>query len=1260
MALGKSFRIYHKVNPQNPLAYSVILEQRNKNETVLFESDAVAVLSAQETESVKRQYSTLLDANGCLGVLQVTAGETPVLYLILITGCLSVGKLGTSEIYKITDTTFVSLRNNAQDLERIQEVKKVLNCGTFYFSWSSTQEPLDLTLCAQRGIHTHETDNRFFWNRMLHIHFLRFGIDCSQWLVKTMCGGIEMRTIYVGHHQARACVISRLSCERAGTRFNVRGTNDDGHVANFVETEQVIYLGDKIASYIQTRGSIPLFWEQPGVQVGSHKVKMSRGSESSAPSFDRHFMTLKLRYGDQVIINLLGCKEGEAMLSKMFQSHHKASRYNDIPYIYFDYHAMCKGGKQDNLIILKKKISSQLESFGLFYSEGDNIIVQQTGNFRTNCLDCLDRTNCVQTFIGLYVLAKQINYLGLSDKPQIVSRFEEVFRQMWIQNGDQVSKIYAGTGALEGKSKLKDGSRSVVRTIQNNLLDGSKQEAIDVLLLGSALSSELADRARALLPTYMLHVPTSILRAMCNRHLEYTVPMTIRVAVATWNVNGGKHFNSVVFKHQSMSEWLLDNRKLSKARALVNFSFEEDNTPVDIYAIGFEEIVDLSASNIVAASTANQKEWMGELQKTISRDQKYILITSTQLVGVCLFLFVRPHLAPYIKDVAVDMVKTGLGGATGNKGGVAIRMLLHSTSMCFVCAHFAAGQSQYNERNADYNEVTRKILFPMGRTLSSHDYVFWCGDFNYRIDMGNDEVKELIRQQNWDALLQKDQLKIQQSEGKAFKNFIEKPINFPPTYKYDLFSDDYDTSEKNRIPAWTDRVLFRRRRLLIESEDPSWSPGKIVHYGRAELKTSDHRPVIAEIDIQVLQIDEKKRDEVFQSVIECQGPPDGTVIVTVQNIEKDVDIYSVFDEEFIKEMCQHFINVGEVILVRFGENSLWVTFREGISALAALQYSGTEIQGYSITINLKTPDWKQAVQQELQLSQDNTVPLCDGFQVDVLNPSNYGTPEIEYDLSAYCIVEDDGIASQASSARTSPVSMLEGIDDDEVIPGRSTPTRPPPPRPPPPGRPSAPPPPRPKSPQRNVEHKSEMVVEKSLPPVHRPPPPRPAPVTTPCATSKKSENLVANHKTTHLEKEMEETTSLANSSTEQVIPSVPIVNNPFEGTGAWNHPPDTPPPPPPPPRIDSFDNNFVQGATNDQQQQQPPLSPWESLPPAPPPPTEEDEIPPPMSQPPPPPIPSRPKVPSDIPLNPPPPVPARTKISPVPPPLTPRQSLQPN
>lgn len=76
-------------------------------------------------------------------------------------------------------------------------------------------------------------------NQSLHLHLKHYGVNCDDWLLRLMCGGVEVRTIYAGHKQAKACIFSRLSSERAGTRFNVRGTNDDGQVANFVETEQV-------------------------------------------------------------------------------------------------------------------------------------------------------------------------------------------------------------------------------------------------------------------------------------------------------------------------------------------------------------------------------------------------------------------------------------------------------------------------------------------------------------------------------------------------------------------------------------------------------------------------------------------------------------------------------------------------------------------------------------------------------------------------------------------------------------------------------------------------------------------------------------------------------------------------------------------------------------------------------------------------------------------------------------------------------------
>ena len=101
----------------------------------------------------------------------------------------------------------------------------------------------------------------------------------------------------------------------------------------------------------------------------------------------------------------------------------------------------------------------------------------------------------------------------------------------------------------------------------------------------------------------------------------------------------------------------------------------------------------------------------------------------------------------------------------------------------------------------------------------------------------------------YDDLLTADQLMLEKGSGSVFHGFREGKVNFAPTYKYDLFSDDYDTSEKCRVPAWTDRVLFKRRKPG-GPVPPDWSDGTIVSYDRADLKQSDHRPVLAVFDVQ--------------------------------------------------------------------------------------------------------------------------------------------------------------------------------------------------------------------------------------------------------------------------------------------------------------------------------------------------------------------------------------------------------------------------
>ncbi|KAF6772083.1 hypothetical protein AHF37_09141 [Paragonimus kellicotti] len=124
-----------------------------------------------------------------------------------------------------------------------------------------------------------------------------------------------------------------------------------------------------------------------------------------------------------------------------------------------------------------------------------------------------------------------------------------------------------------------------------------------------------------------------------HRYNEFALPHTLRVFVGTWNVNGGKHFHSVAHKHESVTDWLLDLVNTVKPDAkwgYKNPSYDDAQLrrPLDVFAIGFEEIVDLTTSNIVAGSkpTANQRDWGQFLQRHLNRDvhqrDAYTLISS--------------------------------------------------------------------------------------------------------------------------------------------------------------------------------------------------------------------------------------------------------------------------------------------------------------------------------------------------------------------------------------------------------------------------------------------------------------------------------------------------------------------------------------------------------------------------------------------------------------------------------------------------------
>ena len=213
----------------------------------------------------------------------------------------------------------------------------------------------------------------------------------------------------------------------------------------------------------------------------------------------------------------------------------------------------------------------------------------------------------------------------------------------------------------------------------------------------------------------MANAPVPLQTEVASRSAAFTAPVPLRVAVGTYNINSGKYFRTPNYEGLTVADWL-DCYKEQKTPALLDLDFapsdaKKEEKRIDVYALGFEEIVDLDAKNIVLASSENARAWAEDLSKILDRggEDRFTLLAYQQLVGVCLFLFVRPEHAARIAEVSVDTVKTGLGGAAGNKGSVAIRFNYLSTSLAFVCSHFAAHQNNISDRNADFEEAAKKL-----------------------------------------------------------------------------------------------------------------------------------------------------------------------------------------------------------------------------------------------------------------------------------------------------------------------------------------------------------------------------------------------------------------------------------------------------------------------------------------------------------------------------------------------------------------------
>ncbi|XP_020240427.1 type IV inositol polyphosphate 5-phosphatase 9-like isoform X2 [Cajanus cajan] len=304
------------------------------------------------------------------------------------------------------------------------------------------------------------------------------------------------------------------------------------------------------------------------------------------------------------------------------------------------------------------------------------------------------------------------------------------------------------------------------------------------------------------------------------------------------------------------------------------------NSSADIYVLGFQEIVPLNATNVlgppnrkvpskwnslIGAALNNRTPTKVVQEDKIVEPQKiyplrehictegehgreyFQCIISRQMVGMFITIWVRCDLYQAIRHLSVSSVGCGILGCLGNKGSISIRFYLHETSFCFICSHLASGGKEVDrrQRNINATDILSRTIFPSGplndmpQKIIDHDRVVWLGDLNYRIYMQDSATQSLIKTREWETLLKHDQLKMELMEGHVFQGWHEGAIEFPPTYKYQPNSKDYQAcdqqhaSKKRRSPAWCDRIIWFGKGM------------KQIQYNRSESRLSDHRPVRA-------------------------------------------------------------------------------------------------------------------------------------------------------------------------------------------------------------------------------------------------------------------------------------------------------------------------------------------------------------------------------------------------------------------------------
>ncbi|KAF9926567.1 phosphatidylinositol-3,5-bisphosphate 5-phosphatase [Linnemannia zychae] len=472
---------------------------------------------------------------GIVGFVRFTEGY----YITLITKRSPVALIGGHYIFHIDATTSISIHSsttptskldkNSDEARYLQMFQMVDLTKNFYFSYS-----YDITRTLQwnmtRNPQVEGRNRMFVWNQYLleNAFGAQTGIE-NQWALPIMYGFVDQSKLSILGRNVYVTLIARRSRFFAGARFLKRGANDRGYVANDVETEQIVsemsttsfydagttHANPNHTSFVQHRGSIPLYWVQDGTNMSPKPPIELNVVDPYFSAAALHFDDMFKRYGAPcIVLNLIKAKEKTPRESLLLKEFSECIDYlnqflpedKKIWHIKWDMSRASKSPNENVISVLEIIAERAFARTGFFHSgynqksarqKHKNVIYGsglQNGVIRTNCIDCLDRTNAAQFIIAKCALGHQLYSLGLITEPVVPFDCDLVnmLTEMYHDHGDTIALQYGGSHLVntmetyrkinQWTSQSRDMIESIRRFYSNSFVDAEKQDAMNLFL----------------------------------------------------------------------------------------------------------------------------------------------------------------------------------------------------------------------------------------------------------------------------------------------------------------------------------------------------------------------------------------------------------------------------------------------------------------------------------------------------------------------------------------------------------------------------------------------------------------------------------------------------------------------------------------------------------------------------------------------------------------------------------------------------------